>query len=134
MGLHEYAVKSFAESSNKRSEAYRKRVSAWRKGKTIQRVEKPLNPLRARELGYKAKKGFFVIRACTKRGKRVRKKADLGRKPGKNRKRENPGKPWKWFAEQKALRSHKNAELIGSYLAGEDGSYKFFEVLLRAKQ
>ncbi|OIO27400.1 hypothetical protein AUJ16_03620 [Candidatus Micrarchaeota archaeon CG1_02_60_51] len=134
MGLHEYAVKSFAESSRNRSDAYRKRVSAWRKGKTIQRVEKPLNPLRARELGYKAKKGFFVIRVRTKRGKRVRNSADLGRKPGKNRKRENPGKPWKWFAERKALRSHKNAELIGSYLAGEDGVYKFFEVLMRTKQ
>ncbi len=134
MGLHDYVVKSFADSSKNRSEAYRKRVSKWRKGKTVERAEKPLNPVRARTLGYKAKKGFFVVRVRTKRGKRVRKKADLGRKPGKNRKRENPGKPWKWFAEQKALRTHKNAEVLGSYLAGEDGTYKFFEVLMRAKK
>lgn len=131
MGADKYIRKSFAASY--KTPRAKERVRAWKKGNTVQRADKPVNPVRARELGFKAKTGYFVYRVKTKRGKRIRPKAALGRKPGKNRKRENPGKQWRWFAEQKALRKCKNAELIGSYFAGCDGTAQFFEVLLKTK-
>jgi len=131
MGASRYIKEAFAASM--KSGAVRERVRAWKQGNTVQRVEKPLNPVRARELGYKAKKGYFVVRVKTKRGKRTRNRPQLGRKPGRNRKRENPGKPWQWFAEQKALHRCRNAELVGSYFAGGDGSSQFFDVLLKTK-
>ncbi len=133
MGASSYIRKSFAESTRSRSDAYRHRLSAWRRQKTIERVERPLNPVRARELGYKATKDFVVVRVRAKRGKRVRRKPDLGRKPGKNRKRENPGKPWKWFAEQKAARRYKNLRVVNSYSVGKDGQNQYFEIILGRK-
>ncbi|MFH0835629.1 MAG: hypothetical protein V1834_00515 [Candidatus Micrarchaeota archaeon] len=129
--MYRYVQKSFTQAASKRSEAFKSRLTAWRKQKTVQRAAKPTNPLRARALGYKAKKGFAIVRVKVKRGKRVRRSPVMGRKPGKNRKRENPGKSWQWFAEQKAWRGHRNMEIINSYWVGDDGSHSYYEVILR---
>ena len=132
MGASKYIRQSFTETQG--SQIYKARLRVWRQGHSMERVEKPLNPARARELGYKAKPGYFVVRVKTKRGKRVRNRPAIGRKPGKNRKRENPGKPWQWFAEQKAMLKHKNAAVVGSYFVGADGERQYFEVILKTKQ
>ncbi|MFH0973280.1 MAG: 50S ribosomal protein L15e [Candidatus Micrarchaeota archaeon] len=131
MGAFKYIKNSFRESYAQRSEAYRARLRAWRKGESIARVEKPANPLRARELGYSAKREFVIVRVRVPRGKRRRNKPDQGRKPAKNRKFENPGKPWQWFAQQRALRRFPNLELVNSYWVGEDGTAAYYEVILR---
>ena len=65
-----------------------------------------------------------------KRGKRRRPAPSLGRKPGKNRKKENPGKPWQWFAEQKAAKRFPNLRALNSYFVGEDGQNAYYEVIL----
>ena len=130
MGMYKYVRKSFALSMKKRSDAFKARVRKWRGGKTVDRAENPSNPLRARELGYKATKDFVVAIVRISRGKRRRRQADLGRKPAKNRKFVEPGRELKWFAEQKASRRFSNLEVINSYLAGVDGQYKYFEVIL----
>jgi len=44
------------------------RVPIWRRQKAIQRIEKPTRLDRARSLGYKAKKGFVLVRARVRRG------------------------------------------------------------------
>ncbi|MFA4946272.1 MAG: hypothetical protein WC607_01885 [Candidatus Micrarchaeia archaeon] len=131
MGASKYIRKSFAETFN--GELGKQRVRNWKRGGTVQRAEKPLNPGRARELGFKAKLGYFAVIVKTKRGRRSRDRPRIGRKPGKNRKRENPGKPWAWFAEQKARRRYTNATVLGSHLVGRDGSVQFFEVLMKTK-
>jgi large subunit ribosomal protein L15e len=131
MGAFKYIKESFRESYAKRSEAYRARLRAWRSGPSIARVERPANPLRARELGYAAKKEFVIARVRVPRGKRRRPRPDQGRKPAKNRKFENPGRQWRWFAEQRALRRFPNLELVNSYWVGEDGTAAYYEVILR---
>jgi len=132
MGAFKHIQKSFAASAKARSPAFRLRLTQWRKQHTIERVKNPLNPLRARELGYKATKDFVVVRVRVPRGKRRRRAPDLGRKPAKNRKRENPGKQWKWFAEQKAQHRFTNLRAINSYWVGEDGKNAYYEVILKA--
>jgi len=130
-GFYKYLRESLEQGYATRSSSYRKRLQEWRGQESVQRIERPTNLARARELGYRAKKEFIVVRVRMPRGKRRRDRPDLGRKPGKNRKFENPGKSWQWFAEQRALRKHKNLELVGSYWVGEDGERQYYEVILR---
>ena len=131
MGAFKYIRDSFEKTFKTRSDAYRKRLRLWNKQPSITRVEKPSNPLRAHALGYKAKREYIIVRVKTKRGKRARPRPDLGRKPAKNRVRENPGKPWRWTAEQKAKRKFQNMTLVNSYFAGEDGAGQYYEVIMR---
>lgn len=131
MGAFKYIKASFEKSYKTRSQDYRNRLQQWRTEPAAYRIENPTNPVRARELGYKAAKDYIVVRVRTKRGKVSRPRATLGRKPAKNRIRENPGKPWQWFAENKARRFHPNLSVINSYWIGEDGSNQYFEVILK---
>jgi large subunit ribosomal protein L15e len=133
MGAFKYIKESFEKSFKTRPEFHRKRLQAWRRTSSVVRVENPFNPGRARELGYKASKDFIVVRVKTPRGKVKRKRPDLGRKPAKNRLKENPGKPWLWFAKQKVRRYHPNLKVVNAYWIGEDGSNQYFEVILKTK-
>jgi large subunit ribosomal protein L15e len=108
----------------------RKRMIEWRKGNRIVKVEKPLRLDRARNLGYKAKKGFVVARVSILRGGRKR--------PRLNKKRRTKGQSvkkvlkmnYKWVAESRAQRKFKNLEVLNSYNIGKDGKFYFFEVIL----
>lgn len=131
MGAFKYIKRSFENAFKNRSEEYRKRLRLWNSQSSVFRVEKPSNPVRAHELGYKATRDFIIVRVRTRRGKYNRSKPDLGRKPAKNRANENPGKPWQWFAERNALRFHRNLKLVNSYWVGEDGAGQYYEVILK---
>jgi len=100
----------------------------------VTRVENPTNLVRAHELGYKAKKGYIIVRVRNKRGKRARPRPDLGRKPAKNRAWENPGKPWQWYAERKAERDYPNMVALNSYWIAEDGSNQYHEVIMKTRE
>jgi large subunit ribosomal protein L15e len=114
-----------------RAPSYKARLIKWHRGRPIVRLESPTNPPRARTLGYKATKDIIVVRVRISKGKRVRRRADLGRKPGKNRKEVNPGAPLSYYAVIKAANRFTNLEPIGVYLAGETGTDKYFEVIMK---
>ncbi len=131
MGAYKYIAKAFEESYKNNSDSFRKRMQKLRRGETIHRLDRPTNLARARTLGFKAKKGFILVAVRVPRGKRRRRQPDLGRKPGKNRKTENPGRSWQWFAERRALRRYHNMSLVNSYWLGGDGVNQYYEVILR---
>ncbi len=133
MGAYKYIQESFAKSYKERMPVYRERLIKWRKQSPLIRVENPTNPARARELGYKAKKGYIIVRVRLVKGMRARPKHDQGRKPGRTRKHIQPGQSWKHLSEAKAQRDHRNMEVVGSYFVGQDGDKKWFEVILREK-
>ncbi|MBI5225032.1 hypothetical protein HY989_04145 [Candidatus Micrarchaeota archaeon] len=133
MGAFKYIQKSFQKSYSERSDSFRQRLQKFRKDNTVQRADKPTNPARARELGYKARKDFMIARVRIKRGKRSRPKPDQGRKPGRNRKFVNPGISLQRYAEDKVARRFPNLEVLNSYIIGEDGMFKYFEVIMRDK-
>lgn len=130
MGFYKYVQEAFEKEYAERDDRLRTRLHEWRRQHTITRIDKPTNLPRARALGYKAKKEFVLCRVRMPRGKRRRRRPDLGRKPAKNRKKENPGKPWQWFAEQRAARRFVNLKVVNSYWVGEDGTAQYYEVIM----
>ncbi len=127
---YEYIQKTFQEEYKERDELYRARIAQWRREPTIVRLEGPTNIPRARRLGYKRKKGYIVVRVRVRRGRRMRPKPKGGRKPRHNYRYVQPQLPLQVIAEQKANRKYKNMEVVNSYWVGEDGEYKFYEVIL----
>jgi large subunit ribosomal protein L15e len=108
----------------------KKEVIGWRKEEVIKRIDKPTKIARARVLGYKDKQGFIVVRVKVPMGRRKRPKPPGGRKPKKFGRFFSLNKPKQSVAEEKAARKYQNLEVLNSYLVGEDGVSKWFEVLL----
>jgi large subunit ribosomal protein L15e len=106
------------------------RLVAFRKEGTIVRIDRPTNLQRARTLGYKAKQGFVIVRVKVPKGARKRPAFSGGRRPKARGRFFSPGKSKQQIGEEKAARKYPNLEVLNSYLAGEDGSHKWFEVIL----
>ncbi|RMD67613.1 50S ribosomal protein L15e [Candidatus Pacearchaeota archaeon] len=112
-------------------EMLRERMIEWRAGEGIVRVDKPLRLDRARALGYKAKKGFVIVRVRVRRGGRKRERAGVkGRKTRKQTIRKTLKMNYRWVAEIRAARKFKNLEVLNSYWIGKDGKHYFYEVIM----
>jgi large subunit ribosomal protein L15e len=111
---------------------FRERLIKWRREPRFQRLEKPTRLDRARGLGYKAKKGFVVVRGRIIKGGRKRPLYGRGgRKPSKTGiTKFTPKKSLQWIVEERVQKKYPNLEVLGSYLIGEDGKYKWFEIIL----
>jgi large subunit ribosomal protein L15e len=107
----------------------RKRMTEWRKSEAQVKVEKPLRLDKARALGYKAKKGFVVIRIRLKRGGHRKERPIKGRRGKRMHTRKNLTMSYQWIAEQRVQRKYSNLEVLNSYLIGKDGIYGFYEVI-----
>jgi len=107
------------------------RLQRWRREPAVVRIERPTRLDRARALGYKAKRGVIVVRVRVRRGGRRATRPNKGRKT-KNLmvSRRTPKKSLQWIAEERANRKYPNMEVLNSYWVGEDGRYKWFEVIL----
>ncbi len=107
------------------------RLQQWRREPSVVRIERPTRVDRARSLGYKAKKGIIVVRVRVRRGGRRATRPNKGRKT-KNLmvNRKTPKKSLQRIAEERAARKYPNMEVLNSYWVGEDGKYKWFEVIL----
>ncbi len=112
-------------------ELWTERLIKWRKEPTAVKIEKPTRIDRARKLGYKAKKGFVVVRTKVPRGGRKRPMIKGGRRPAtKGIVRYSPKKSLKWIAEERVQRKYPNLEVLNSYWVAEDGQRIFYEVIL----
>ena len=112
-------------------ELMRERAPIWRRESVIERIDRPTRIDRARSLGYKAKKGYVVVRTRVRRGGRRKSRFTAGRKPkrmGVNK--ITPIKSLKRIAEERVARKYPNLEVLNSYWVWEDGKFKFFEVIL----
>jgi len=108
----------------------RERMTEWRKDNVVKRVDKPLRLDKARALGYKAKKGFVVVRARILRGGHKRHRPNKKRRSKRLHGRKNLTMNYKEIAEQRVARKYPNLEVLNSYLVGKDGVHYFFEVIL----
>jgi large subunit ribosomal protein L15e len=130
-GLYHH-LKETRKNKKEMKEIMRQRLIEWRGQERFVRVEKPTKPDRARELGYKAKQGFVIVRARIQRGGRDRphylRKA---RKPSKaGVKRFTTKQSLQAVAEQRVARKYPNMEVLNSYWVGQDGRYAWYEVIL----
>ena len=111
-------------------ELMKSRIPEWRKGLSVVRVKHPTRLDRARELGYKAKQGVVMARVRVRRGGRRKSRPNAARKPSKmGVKKYTPKKSIQWIAEERAQRKYPNLEVLNSYWVGEDGRYKYYEVI-----
>ena len=109
----------------------RQRVIIWRRQPAIVRVDKPTRIDRARRLGYKAKKGFVVVRVRVRRGGRRKPRPKMGRRQKRmGVKKYTPAKSIKLIGEERVARKYPNLEVLNSYWVWEDGISKWFEVIL----
>lgn len=109
----------------------RERMIAWRAEGAVTVVDKPLRLDRARALGYKAKKGFIVVRIRLMRGGRTRRRVEVkGRKTRKQTNRKTLKVSYRYVAEYRAASYFNNLEVLNSYWIGKDGKHYFFEVIL----
>jgi len=107
------------------------RLLEWRKGSSIVRVRRPTRPDRARALGYKAKQGFIIVRVRVRRGSMRKPRPRSGRKPkGLGVSKITPRKNLQRIAEERAARKFPNLEVLNSYWVGQDGLYKYYEVIM----
>ncbi|MEM2911348.1 MAG: 50S ribosomal protein L15e [Candidatus Bathyarchaeia archaeon] len=130
------AYKYIAEAWKKPEESFvdelmRQRLIEWRKQPTIVRIESPTRLDRARKLGYKAKQGFIVVRVRVRRGGLRKQRPRSGRRPKRmGVKKYKPAKSLRLIAEERAARKFPNMEVLNSYWVGEDGRFKWFEVIM----
>lgn len=107
----------------------RERMIAWRKSEVFTKVKKPLRLDKARTLGYKAKKGFVVIRIRLKRGGHKRPRPNKGRRSKRLHARKTLKMSYKWIAEYRVANKYRNLEVLNSYMIGKDGVHYFYEVI-----
>jgi large subunit ribosomal protein L15e len=104
----------------------RQRVVIWRKQPIVNRIEKPTRIDRARRLGYKAKKGFVVVRIRIRRGGRRKPRPKMGRRQKRmGVSKYTPAKSIKLIAEERVARKYPNLEVLNSYWVWEDGVSKW---------
>ncbi|MCL5988724.1 MAG: 50S ribosomal protein L15e [Candidatus Thermoplasmatota archaeon] len=129
-----YSLVADAWKDLKKSEIYnlqKQRMISWRNGNSVVRVDFPTRIDRARSLGYKAKYGYLVVRSRVRRGGRGKPKIMGGRRPRRMAYNKlTPKKSIQWIAEERAADKYPNAEVLNSYYVGEDGLYKYYEVIL----
>ncbi|MBU0590989.1 50S ribosomal protein L15e [Candidatus Micrarchaeota archaeon] len=130
MGAYKYIVQTLQKQYKERNDALKAKIVGWGRGPVMERVERPTNLSRARTLGYKAKQGYAVIRIRIDKGRRTRRKPDGGRKQKNNYLFVQPQLSHQGIAEQRVNRKYRNMEVLNSYWIGENGKYKYFEVIL----
>ena len=109
----------------------RERAIIWRRQPSVVRVDNPTRLDRAHSLGYKAKKGFVVVRSRVTRGGRRKLRPVLGRRQKRmGVTKFTPAKSRRLIAEERAARKYPNMEVLNSYWVWQDGRYKWFEVIL----
>ncbi len=131
-GLYQFIREIWKKPEETLKDLIKKRYEKWREEPRIVRLEKPTRLDRARALGYKAKRGFIIVRVRVKKGGRRRRKYGRGgRKPSKaGLVKFTPRLSLQTIAEQRANRKFPNLEVLASYPVGDDGVYKYFEVIM----
>ncbi len=130
MSYYKYAREQYEQPKENLDEVWKRRLQKWRKEGVIEKQEGPTRIPKARQKGYKAKKGFQVYRVRIRKGGTKRRRADGGRKPSKaGQSRYSSKKSKQVIAEQKLASNHSNLEVLDSYWVAEDGNYRWFEVI-----
>ncbi|MFX1337132.1 MAG: 50S ribosomal protein L15e [Promethearchaeota archaeon] len=103
----------------------------YRKGRSVERIERPTKIHRARSLGYKAKQGYIMVRARIRKGGMHKIRPKGGRKPrALGVSKYTTGKNLKWIAEERAQRKFPNMQVLNSYKVYSDGKNWYYEVIL----
>lgn len=126
--MYHYLKQAWKKPSE--SEQWQSRLMEWRRDNAIKVIDRPTRLDRARNLGYKAKKGFLVVRVRLNRGGRKRPKRRKGRRSKRQTIRQTLKMSYKWVAEIRAENKFDNMVVLNSYWVAQDGKHYWFEVIL----
>lgn len=117
--------------SGKVAELQWQRKQDWREQGTVERIDRPTRLDRARSLGYKAKQGVVLVRVSVRKGTARKSRFRAGRRTkrmGVNKVTRR--KSIQRIGEERASRKFPNLRVLNSYPVGEDGTQKWFEVIM----
>lgn len=118
------------------SESYLKELNkerriAWRREENFVRIDKPTRLDKARNVGYKAKQGYVLVRGRVRKGSFGKRKIKAGRRAKrKGILQITVGKSMQRIAEERAQKRFPNLEVLNSYWVGADGQYEWYEIVL----
>ena len=134
MGLYYHLKKLWKAHTPETVALFKQRMVEWRKEPVSIRIARPTRLERARQLGYKAKPGIFVVRQRVQRGGRERPMIKKGRRSKHYHQRKILGKNYQQVAEERANKRFINCEVLGSYYVAKDGLHYWYEVIFVDKQ
>ena len=118
------------------SESYLKELNkerriAWRREENFVRIDKPTRLDKARNVGYKAKQGYVLVRGRVRKGSFGKRKIKAGRRAKrKGILQITVGKSMQRIAEERAQKRFPNLEVLNSYRVGANGQYEWYEIIL----
>lgn len=130
MGYLKYFRKTWNDQGEEFSNLMRERKIEWRKQPVSVRLDTPTRIDRARSIGYKAKKGFIVVRQKVLRGGRQHADIKGGRRTAAATQRKTLEKNYQQVAEERANKKYPNCEVLGSYFLASDGKNYWYEIIL----
>lgn len=130
MGYLKYVKEAWKQPRKNLGQAYKDKLVEWRRANSIERVEYPTRPDRARALGYKSKQGFVVARVRVIRGGKRNPSIKKGRDGGNLSTRIAQSKNYKWISEERVQKRFPNMEVLNSYWVGQDERHMWHEVIL----
>ena len=131
MSYYKYAREHYEQPKENLDELWQQRLVQWRKQDSLTRIDNPTRIPKARELGYKSKGGFVIVRSRVSKGSSKRERLKAGRRPKRTgQSRYSPKKSKRVIAEQRASDKYENLEVLNSYWVAEDGNHKWYEVIM----
>ncbi len=129
--MYKHIGELYASPDKELKDLIRTRLIEWRKEPVTTRIDRPTRIDRARQIGYRAKQGYIVVRQRISRGSRRKPRPIMGRKPRKmGTVKITPGRSRQWIAEERTARKYPNLRILGSYHIAEDGKNLWYEVVL----
>ena len=130
MGYLKYVKQAWKQPRENLGQAYKDMLFKWRRENSIERVEYPTRPDRARALGYKSKQGFVITRVRVIRGGKKNPSIKKGRDGGNLSSKIVQSKNYQWICEERAQKRFPNLEVLNSYWVGQDEKYYFYEIIM----
>jgi large subunit ribosomal protein L15e len=126
-GLYHQLRNAWKKPDSKR---LRELMVKWRSEPTVIKIDRPTRLDRARNLGYKAKKGIVLARIRVPRGGRKRPRPNKGRRSKRQTNKKIVKMNYRQIAEQRTQKKFPNLEVLNSYVVAKDGRYYFYEIIL----
>ncbi len=130
MSMYKYIRQAWKKPGDSMPELMKQRLIQWRKDPATLKINHPTRIDRARSLGYKAKQGIIVVRQRVQRGGHRKPFPSGGRRSKKYTTRKSLMVNYQTIAEQRAVKSHPNCEVLNSYEVARDGNHAWYEVIL----
>jgi large subunit ribosomal protein L15e len=130
MGMYKYIKEMWKKPKESMPTLWSERLIKWRDEPVTLRLERPTRLDKARELGYKAIQGVFIVRQRVNKGGRMRPTIRKARRPKTSRQKKILSMNYQSIAEQRANKKFPNCEVLNSYWVAEDGKNKWYEIIM----